>query len=126
MKPEVAEKVLDARARWKSRWVQVLVVEDLPEDHREVLELERVEHVLGSMDVPTRVYVQGTRYVIRLRERIPRDQYLEVLDRLRSLDPDAGWDSSAGGIVLTRAEEIPEEERLDVMEIVVAPKGVKA
>jgi len=123
---EIEVKLEEARKSWQLRKVQVLIQDDeTPEGHRVKLPLEDLEKYLESLSVPTKVYVTPEAYKVKLRERVSREEYKKILAGLNALAP-AHWDREARAIIVARVEEIPEEEQLEVEEIIITPKEVKA
>ncbi|AEY69054.1 hypothetical protein TPV1_gp05 [Thermococcus prieurii virus 1] len=123
---ELAVKLEEARKSWQLRKVQVLIEDDdVPEGHRVKLPLEDLEKYLEGLSVPTKVYVTPEVYKIKLRERVSREEYRKILAGLNALAP-AHWDRDVRAVIVARVEEIPEEEQLEVEEIVITPKEVRA
>ena len=120
---EVQVKVEEARKSWQLRKVQILIEDDdVPDGFRVKLPLEDLEKYLESLSVPTKVYVAPEVYKIKLRERVGREEYKKILDGLNALAP-ARWDKEVRAIVVTRVEEVPEEEVIEVP-VIVPGKGV--
>ncbi|NJE47353.1 hypothetical protein E3E35_08065 [Thermococcus sp. GR7] len=124
---ELEVKLEEAFAAWHARKVQVLIEDDdVPENHELALSLEELEAFLNSLDVPTKVIVDMDVYRVKLREKVPYEEYKKILEGLRGLSW-AQWDSKSRAILVKRTREKPvEDEQLEVEEIVVAPKEVKA
>ncbi len=124
---ELVLKVQEAREKWEARKVQVLIEDDeIPENATNVLELERLQTVLEGAPAPSRVYVDGKVYKVKLRKRVSREEYKALMGELEKLGR-AWWDRNERVIKVLRYEEAEaEEEVLEVEEIVVAPKEVKA
>jgi len=119
---ELEIQLEEARKSWQLRKVQVLIEDDdVPEGHRVKLPLEDLEKYLESLSVPTKVYVTSEAYKVKLRERVSREKYRRILAGLNALAP-AHWDREARAIIVARIEEVPEEEQLEVEEIVITPK----
>jgi len=119
---ELEIQLEEARKSWQLRKVQVLIEgDDVPEGHRVKLPLEDLEKYLEGLSVPTKVYVTPEAYKVKLRERVSREEYKKILASLNALAP-AHWDREARAIIVTRVEEVPEEEQLEVEEIVITPK----
>lgn len=123
---ELEIQLEEARKSWQLRKVQVLIEDDdVPEGHRVKLPLEDLEKYLEGLSVPTKVYVTPEAYKVRLRERVSREKYRQILAGLNALAP-AHWDREVRAIIVTRMEEAPEEEQLEVEEIVIKPEEVRA
>lgn len=119
---ELEVKLEEARTRWAARKVQVLIEDDeVPDGYRLKLPLEDLESYLETVSVPTKVYVTPKAYKVKLRKRVDREEYNEILNGLNTLAP-AHWDREARAIIVARVEEIPEEEQLEVP-IIVPGKG---
>ena len=123
---ELEIQLEEARKSWQLRKVQVLIEDDdVPDGYRIKLPLEDLEKYLEGLSVPTKVYVTPEAYKVKLRERVSREEYKKILTGLNALAP-ARWDRNVRAIIVARVEEIPEEEQLEVEEIVIKPEEVKA
>ena len=124
---EVAVKQEAAREAWRAKKVQVLVEDDeIPPGHELALPLEDLVNYLETLEVPTQVIIDLDVYRVKLRKRVGREEYREILEGLRRLSW-ARWDKRARAILVDRTHALaPEEEEIEVEEIVVAPKEVKA
>ncbi|WP_297090893.1 hypothetical protein [Thermococcus sp.] len=123
---EVAVKQEAAREAWRARKVQVLVEDDeIPPGHELALPLENLVNYLETIEVPTQVIIDLDVYRVKLRKRVSREEYREILEGLRRLSW-ARWDRRSRAILVDRTHtSAPEEEEIEVEEIVVTPKGVK-
>ncbi|WP_297513395.1 hypothetical protein [Thermococcus sp.] len=119
---EVQAKWKEAIEDFNALKVQVLIDDDdLPENATNVLELERLEAILEDAPAPSRVYVDGKVYKVKLRKRISREEYKALISELEKLGK-AWWDKRERVIKVLRYEEAPEEpEQLEVEEIVITP-----
>ncbi len=125
---EVQAKWQEAVEEFNALKVQVLIDDDeLPENAANVVELERLQAVLEDAPVPSRVYVDGKVYKVKLRKRVSREEYKALMGELEKISR-TWWDRSERVIKVLRYEEqqVSEEELLEVEEIVVAPKEVRA
>ncbi|ASJ13387.1 hypothetical protein [Thermococcus thioreducens] len=124
---EVQAKWQEAIEEFNALKVQVLIDDDeLPENATNVLELERLQTVLEDAPAPSRVYVDGKVYKVKLRKRVSREEYKALMGELEKLGR-AWWDRNERVIKVLRYEEAEAgEEVLEVEEIVVAPKEVEA
>ena len=123
---EVAVKLEEARAEWEAQKVQVLIEDDeIPPGHELALSLEDLVSYLESLEVPSKVIVDLDVYRVKLRRKVSYDRYREILEGLRKLSW-ARWDKQSRAILVDRTRSLPpEEEVIEVEEIVVAPKEVK-
>jgi len=123
---ELAVKLEHARAEWEAQKIQVLVEDDeVPEGHELALPLEDLVSYLEGLEVPSRVIIDLDVYKVKLRKKVPYDRYKEILSGLNALSH-ARWDKKARAILVDRVKEIPEEEQLEVEEIVIKPEEVRA
>ncbi len=104
---EVAVRRARAVEEFNALKVQVLIDDDeLPEVYDKFVDLERLADVLGGAPVPSRVYVDGRVYKIKLRRRMKREEYRELMKKLEDLG-DAWWDKRERVIKLMRYEDVP-------------------
>ncbi|MEO2152073.1 MAG: hypothetical protein ABGW50_05395 [Thermococcus sp.] len=124
---ELAVKLEHARAEWEAQKVQVLIEDDeVPEGHEVALKLEDLMNYLEGLEVPSRVIVDLDVYKVKLRKKVPYDRYKEILSGLNSLSR-AKWDKKARAILVDRTRPLPpEEEVIEVEEIIITPKEVRA
>ncbi|ACS33173.1 Hypothetical protein TGAM_0671 [Thermococcus gammatolerans EJ3] len=121
---ELAVKLEYARAEWEAQKVQILIENDeVPEGHEVALELKDLVSYLESLEIPTRVVIDSEVYKVKLRKKVPYDRYREILAGLNNLSH-ARWDKKARAILVDRTREM--EEQLEVEEIVITPKEVRA
>ncbi|NJE84333.1 hypothetical protein E3E23_00530 [Thermococcus sp. CX2] len=124
---ELEVKLEEALAAWHARKVQVLIDDDdLPENAMNVLPLERLEEALQELPVPTKVYVSGRVYKVKLRKKVSYEEYQRIKEKLGELS-DVWWDRKEQVLKVLRYQEAPEEseeEELEVEEIVIQPEEV--
>ncbi|WP_223211901.1 hypothetical protein [Thermococcus henrietii] len=124
---ELAVKLEHARAEWEAQKIQVLVEDDeVPEGYEVALELEDLVNYLEGLEVPTKVIIDQDVYRVKLRKKVPYDRYKEILSGLNALSH-ARWDKKARAILVDRTRPLPpEEEVIEVEEIIITPKEVRA
>jgi len=122
---EVQAKWQEAIEEFNALKVQVLIDDDeLPENATNVLELERLQAVLEDAPAPSRVYVAGKVYKVKLRKRVSREEYRALMGELERLGR-AWWDRNERVIKVLRYEEAETEGEVpEVEEIVIAPREV--
>ncbi len=120
---ELVLKVQEAREKWEAQKVQVLIEDDeIPENHEIALPLEDLVNYLEGLEVPTRVVVALDAYRVKLRKKVPYEEYKEILEGLRKLSW-ARWDRKARAIIVDRTREKPAEEVPEVP-VIVPGEGV--
>ena len=107
---EVQAKWQEAIEEFNALKVQVLIDDDdLPENATNILELEKLEAVLEEAPAPTRVYIDGKVYKVKLRKRVSREEYRALMGELEKLGK-TWWDKRERVIKVLRYEEAPEEQ----------------
>ncbi|WP_054840548.1 hypothetical protein [Thermococcus sp. JCM 11816] len=120
---EIEVKLEEARAAWEARKVQVLIEDDdVPENASNLVPLEQIEEVLQGLPVPTKLYVDGRVYKIKLRKRVSREEYKAILETLQGLSR-AWWDKREHIIKVLRYEEAPAEEEVPEVPVIVPGQG---
>jgi len=121
---EVQAKWKEAIEDFNALKVQVLIDDDdLPENAANVLELEKLEAVLEDAPAPTRVYVDGKVYKVKLRKRVSREEYKALMGELEKLGK-AWWDKRERVIKVLRYEEAQEEQgEVPEVPVIVPGKG---
>ncbi|WP_297468192.1 hypothetical protein [Thermococcus sp.] len=119
---EVQAKWREAIEDFNALKVQVLIDDDdVPENAMNVVPLEKLEAVLEDAPAPTRVYIDGKVYRIRLRKHISREEYRTLMGELEKLSR-AWWDRKERVIKVLRYEDAPEEKE-EVPEVPVIVPG---
>jgi len=121
---EVQAKWEEAVEEFNALKVQVLVDDDdLPDDAVNVLELERLVSVLEDAPAPSRVYVDGKVYKVKLRRKVEYGQYKALMGELGKLGR-AWWDKKERVIKVLRYEKRQEGVETPGVEVIVPGQGV--
>ena len=121
---EVQAKWEEAVEEFNALKVQVLVDDDdLPDDAVNVLELERLVSVLEDAPAPSRVYVDGKVYKVKLRRKVEYGQYKALMGELGKLGR-AWWDKKERVIKVLRYEKRQEGVEPPGVEVIVPGQGV--
>ena len=79
---EELSQLEQARLEWEAKQIQVLIDNDDVPEGAAVLPLEELVNFLEEQEFPTKVYVDGEFYKIKLRERLPYREYRQFMDAL--------------------------------------------
>jgi len=104
---EEEDIIARAMAEWEARKVQVLIDDDDIPENAHYLPLESLVEFLEQQEIPVKVYVDGENYLIKLRKRVPYDEFKEFIYSLtdflrRGHWVKAEWSREKGAIVVKR------------------------
>ncbi|GEM_PF-1812800 len=123
LEEEVAVKWRELVGEFNALKVQILIKDDeLPANAVNVLDLERLQAVLEDVPAPTRVYVDGKVYKVKLRKRVSREEYKAFMGKLERLGR-AWWDRNERVIKVLRYEERGEVEETPEVPVIVPGRG---
>jgi len=77
--PEEEDIIARALAEWEAQKVQVLIDDDDIPENAHYLPLESLVEFLEQQKIPTKVIVSGEDYLIRLRKRVPYEEFKEFI-----------------------------------------------
>ena len=121
---EVQAKWDEAITEFNALKVQVLIDDDdLPEEAVNTLDLERLVSVLEDAPAPSRVYVDGKVYRVKLRRKVEYEQYKALMEELGKLGR-AWWDKRERVIKVLRYEERQEGVETPEVELIEPGRGV--
>ncbi|WP_297465333.1 hypothetical protein [Thermococcus sp.] len=121
---EVQAKWGEAVQEFNALKVQVLIDDDdLPEDAVNVIDLERLVSVLEDAPAPSRVYVDGKVYRVKLRRKVEYGQYRALMEEFGKLGR-AWWDKRERVIKVLRYEVRQEGVETPEVEVIVPGQGV--
>ena len=76
---EEEDIIARAMAEWESQKVQVLIDDDEIPKNAHYLPLESLIEFLEQQEIPTKVIIAGENYLIRLRKKVPYEEFKEFI-----------------------------------------------